>query len=398
MKVLIASDCGVPTGYGRIADEVGVRLKRRGYDIMAVSYYFDGLLPANLGGVALPYHVGVLNGKPSPQQAIGQVINVWQPDVVLSIQDMPYHTGLFYMPVTDWSRIARVIITPVDGVPIFPDWVKLAGEVDGMLTISQFGVEAYGAKGVRARLCRPGVNTDAFYRKTPAERAELRAKLGLKPDDFLLGTMCQNQGRKAVSLMVQGFMEFAKDKPNAKYLLDMDEVSAAGWHLPYLIEQQGWDASKVIYRSDAARAGLVDLNDRYNALDAHVVLAHREGYGLPLAEAMACGVVSMALDYCSGTEIVGGGKGCLIKDIGYTVPGTWGGAEDRYPDMADFVAQLNFLHDNPAEREALALRGMAWARAQTWDAAADAVQAEIEAAAAKRALWLGAAPVQAVAA
>jgi glycosyltransferase involved in cell wall biosynthesis len=393
MKVLIASDSGVSTGYGRIADEIGIRLKRRGYDVMALSYYYDALLPAQMGGTPLPYHVGSLAGKPNPVAEIGKVVNVWQPDVVLGIQDAPYHINLFQSPVCDWSRFARVYITPVDGVPMYPDWVQLAKQVDGVLTISEFGVKAFAEVGVKAALCRPGVNTDDFTRKTDAERAALREKLGIKPGAFLLGTMCQNQGRKAVTLMLKGFMEFAKDKPDARYLMDMDEASMAGWHIPNVIAQQGWDASKVIYRSDAIRAGVTSLSERYNVLDAHAVLAHREGYGLPLAEAMACGVVSMAMDYCSGTEIVGDGRGCLIRDIGYTVPGTWGGAEDRFPDLTHFVEQLNWLNDNPAEREAMALRGMAWARAQTWDAAADAVQRVIDAAAGKRAAWMAAQPV-----
>jgi len=387
MKVLIISDNGTPTGYGRIADALGVRFRRRGWDVLALSYYYDGLLPAAQDGIPLPYHVGVLSGKPNPVQAAGQVIGAWQPDAVLSIQDFPYAVNLFQAPVADWSKTARIIITPVDGVPLYPDWVALAGQVDGMLTISEFGVRALAGVGVRARLCRPGINPDRFFRRTAQERAAIRAKLGVRPGDFLLGTMCMNQGRKAVTLMMQGFVEFAKDKPEARYLLDMDEVSMAGWHLPYVIEQQGWPAEKFLFRSDALRAGVTDLTDRYNALDAHAVLSHREGYGLPLVEAMACGVVSMAMDYCSGTEIVGNGRGCLIRETGYTVPGTWGGAEDRFPDMGHFVEQLQWLHDHPAEREAMALRGMEWARAQTWDAAADATQAVIEEALARRAAW-----------
>jgi len=37
-KILIVSDSGVPSGYGRIADNLGVRLVRRGWKVMAVSF------------------------------------------------------------------------------------------------------------------------------------------------------------------------------------------------------------------------------------------------------------------------------------------------------------------------------------------------------------------------
>jgi hypothetical protein len=55
--------------------------------------------------------------------------------------------------------------------------------------------------------------------------------------------------------------------------------------------------------------------------------------------------------------------------------------------MAHFVELLQGLHDRPAEREAIALRGMDWARMQTWDATADAVQAALDEAMESRQPW-----------
>jgi glycosyltransferase involved in cell wall biosynthesis len=373
MKILIVSDCGVPTGYGRIADEIGKRLVARGHIVQALSYYYDGLLPAQYDGAILPYHVGVLVGKLDPVGDICRVINVMLPDIVLSAQDFPYHAQLFHDARVDWSKFGRVLITPVDGVPIEPSWLDLLGHVDAAMTISQFGVDSFADAGHQVGLCRPGINLDRFCQQPDHQRAENRAKLGLIPEQFVLGTMAQNQGRKAITLMLKGFFAFAKGKPDARYILDMDETSPAGWNLPNIIKQQGWDASKVLFRSDCVRAGVVELVDRYNLLDAHAVLAHREGYGLPLVEAMACGVVSMAMDYCSGPEIVGEGRGVLVPCIDYAVPGTWGGAEDKYPDIIKMAGQLQELYDDPANRFVIAQNGKAWARKQTWDSATDAV-------------------------
>jgi glycosyltransferase involved in cell wall biosynthesis len=395
MKVLIFGDGATETGFGRICDSIGVRAFKRGHQVLGAGLYFDGLLPPQFEGQPLPYHVAALASKPDPYGEVAKLIGVFQPDVVLCVQDYPYAVQLFQHPGIDWSRHARVMITPVDGVPIEPTWLDLLPHLDGAMTISEFGVKAFADAGYRVGLCRPGINPDKFFRIAPDQRREVRAKLGLTDGHFLLGTMAQNQGRKCISIMVEAFMAWAKDKPHARYLLDMDEVSPAGWHIPNMVRANGWDATKLIFRSDAIRAGITDLRDRYNALDAHVVLAHREGYGLPLVEAMACGVVSMAMDYCSGTEIVGDGRGCLVKPIDYSVIGTWGGARDYFPDKADFIGQLQWLHDHPAERAAMAERGMAWAREQTWDKAADATIAVLEAANARRKAWLAAQPVPA---
>jgi glycosyltransferase involved in cell wall biosynthesis len=241
------------------------------------------------------------------------------------------------------------------------------------MSISEFGVQAYRESGVKATLCRPGINPNEFFPYPDTQKKALRQQLGVSEDAFILGTMAQNQGRKAITKMLEGFFQFAKDKPDALYLLDMDKVSPVGWNIPHVCQQRGWDVSKLIFREDCQAKGIHELRDRYNLLDAHVVLSHREGYGLPLTEAMACGVVSIAMDYCSGKEIVGDGKGLLIKPIDYANVSTWGGADDYFPDIDDFVKQMSEIYDSPAKRQLIAEKGMAWSRSQSWDMATDNV-------------------------
>lgn len=305
-KVLVLSDCGTPSGYGRIADEVLTRFAKRGIEVFAASLGYDGLLPPVLDNTRLPYWVASLAGKPWLEE-FQKLIGPTAPDFILVIQDAPYIEAVRNLPL-DWSQIGFMAITPVDGVPIFPRWVQTLGTADAAMSISEFGVAAYRKAGVPVNLCRPGVDPNVFFKKPDAARAENRAKLGLAPGQFIVGTMAMNQGRKAISLMLKAFFEFCADKPDARYLLDMEAQSPAGWDIPALCDQFGWDKSRLIFRADAVRAGVTSLADRYNLLDAHMVISHREGYGLPLAEAMACGAVSLALDYCSGPEIVGGGR------------------------------------------------------------------------------------------
>lgn len=383
-RILVISDDGVPTGYGRISMETNRRLVKRGFEIMVLSVAFDGILPPKLDGETLPYWVGAGQGRDWITLA-QSIIQASQPDIVHVVQDAPYAQALYASNV-DWSKRALVITSPVDGVPIHPAWVDVFKQADGMLTISQFGVEAHARVGVRSVLCRPGVDLNTFYRYTDAEREQARAMLGIKPGAFVLMTAAQNQGRKAIASMLQGFFAFAQDKPDARYLLDMDKSSPVGWDIPALCQQFGWDAGKLIFREDAIRRGLTALVNRYNCADAHAVLSFREGYGMPLTEAMACGVVSIALDYCSGTEICNDGKGVLVRPVpGADLIGTWGGAVDKVPDVEDFTAHLETLYKRPSLRASIAERGMAWARSETWDKAADAVQGVYERVMAKRA-------------
>lgn len=381
-KLLWLSDDGVGSGFGRIQMNIHMGLVKRGYPVMAASLQYDGLLPASYEGSALPYHVASLAGHDWLSQ-FAALISVYQPNIIGVTQDAPYGEAVRNLQI-DWSKYAFIMITPVDGDPIYPSWADTMRKADAALTISKFGVTAYAKAGINAGLCQPGIEPDVFYRMNDDERNALRTKLGLNQDSFVLGMAAQNQGRKDIPDTLRGFFMFAADKPNARLLLDMDATSPAGWNIPAMCQQFGWDASKIIFRVDAMRAGLNHIRERYNVMDVHAVISHREGFGLPLVESQACGVATMALDWCSGTEIVGDGKGLLIKPIEYTSVSTWGNALDKFPDLNHMVSELQRMHDHPDERSVIARKGMAWAREQVWSKAVDNVVAAIEGVVKKR--------------
>jgi glycosyltransferase involved in cell wall biosynthesis len=375
-KVLIFGDVVVPSGFGRISNEVGRRLRARGYDVQAAGISYSGW-PHDL-----PFWVWPLVGQDIWGGLVG-IVNQYQPDLLLSIQDFPYHHNIWNACRIDFSKTRWVWITPIDGTPVHPDWVTLTDHADGAMVISRFGVEAMRQQGKRVDLCHPGVDAGEFYPVDVAEKAALRAKAGLPDSDYLIGVMAMNQGRKAISKMIEAFHEFARDKPNARLLLDMDKVGAAGWDIPNLCRQLGWtadEAKRITYKEDLFKLSAETfhpLRNRYGLLDAHMVISHREGFGLPLLESLACRLPTLALDWCSGPEIVGEGRGLVVKRLDYMEHGAWGGARDAFPDMADFVSKLNLLYHNPAQAQALAEAGYQWARAQTWDVAADQVEAVI---------------------
>lgn len=376
MKLAVFSDHGVPSGYGRIAMELCIRMVARGHHVNGGSLAYDGLLLPMHGAVPLPYHVATLQNNPNWVAAFNACVNVWQPDIVVAIQDMPYAQAIAESKI-DWSVIPLAIVTPVDGVPIFPGWIKLMQRAQGRMSISQFGRDAYARQGVAVKHLPMGVDLNGFRRLPADERKAVRDKLGIAFGGFVMGTVCQNQGRKAIPAMMRAFFKFAADKPDARYILWMDSSSPAGWDVETVCEQQGWDKDKLILREAAIGRGVVELNEAYNAMDLHVVLAHREGFGLPLLESMACGVATGAMDYCSGTEVVGSGRGLLINALPFTSIGTWGGAEDRFADEANMIDGMNLFYSNPAHRQVVADRGMEWARQRAWDAAADVFENEL---------------------
>lgn len=372
-KILWFGDLVTPTGFGRIGNEAARRLKMRGWDVVGAAISYTGWRHD------FPFHIYPLGGQDF-YGGLVTIVNTEQPDIIISCQDFPYHQNIWQACRIDFSKIKWVWITPIDGTPIYPDWLPLCKYADGKMVISQFGKEAFRQAGYKVDLCHPGVDTSEFYPAELEERSQLRAKLGWAADDYIIGVMCMNQGRKAIPAMLEAFFEFAKDKSNAKLYLDMDKTSPAGWDIPAMLTQMGLgdtDKARVKFREDTFRADMqlfAPLRNRYALLDAHMVISHREGFGLPLLESQACRLPTIALDWCSGPEIVGDGKGVLIKRIEYMERGTWGGSKDAYPDMRDFVSQLNTLYDNPTRAAAIAQAGYEWAIQQSWDTTTNQIE------------------------
>ena len=366
----------IPSGFGRICNEVATRLAQRGHQISGCSILWDGVMTEDWYAPQAhkyPFHITGLAGRDWTQYLFN-IVGLANPDIVIVTQDFPYGVQAYYSLKIDWSRRKFCMITPIDGEPIFEEWLKTVDEIDATFVISEFGVEAMRKAGRKVYLCPPAVDHHVFHPASAEERKSLRAKAGLA-DEFVLVMAAMNQGRKDVPHTIEGWWEFAKDKPHARLHLDMDKVSPAGWNIPTLLRTMGIPEDRVSYKEDWVKKGLNALRDRFVVCDAHSVLAHREGFGLPLMESMACGIPAIAMDWCAGTEQCGNGQGFLVnRNESSRRHSTWGNAYDYDPSIPDFTQVLNTIHNNPVGAKAIAQRGYEWAKARTWDKTTDMVE------------------------
>ena len=105
----------------------------------------------------------------------------------------------------------------------------------------------------------------------------------------------------------------------------------------------------------------------YNAADLYVSTSS-EGFGLTIAEAIACGIPAVGLDYSAVPEVIGpAGKTVPVAKI----------LDNEYghhwalPDEDAFGRTVAYLLDHPSRARELGALGPAHVRANfTWDAAA----------------------------
>lgn len=201
-----------------------------------------------------------------------------------------------------------------------------------------------GVPRERIDLAYPGV--DARFRPLPAEEVRaFRERLGL-PERFILylGTL---EPRKNLPALVQAFALLRRDQPDLHLVL----AGARGW----------WYHSLLRMISDSNLGDRVhlpgfvpaeDLPSWYNAAAAFAYPSSFEGFGLPVAEALACGRPTVTSDVSSLPEAGG--------DVALRIP-----PGDPIA-LADALARAL----TPAEAERARIAGPAHAHTFTWEAAA----------------------------
>jgi glycosyltransferase involved in cell wall biosynthesis len=194
---------------------------------------------------------------------------------------------------------------------------------------------------------RHGVDVERFHPPAQAEIDEARAAIGLSRTPYVafLGAL---EPRKNVPALIRGFANAVADRPDPPALV--------------LAGQPGWDGQieraldALPHRLRVIRAGYLAFSQLAGFLGGAEVVAYPslgEGFGLPVLEAMACGVCVLTTSRLSLPEVGG-------DAVAYC--GTGAG---------DIGAALAELLDDPARRAILASAAERRAKEFTWSHSAE---------------------------
>jgi len=255
-----------------------------------------------------------LQGSPQPWQPPGgELIEVWQVrDSLDFIEQYVHFRADFAIALFDlWAEgdeapdlfkyinqapVRLACWMPVDCEPLSkPDLFKLRGLGDCVtpIAMSRHGMRMLRNEGFKPLYVPHSIDTELF--KPMDDLKEARLKLGLDPDEFIIGINAFNSIRKAWGEQLSAFALFHSRHPNSRLLIHSVEQRSAddGVNLLFLIDELGLRDCVGFTDQFSYRQSLIGpqfLVKWYNALSVLSLASIGEGFGIPLIEAQACGV------------------------------------------------------------------------------------------------------------
>lgn len=342
-RVLFLGDLA-GTGFGSVTRDLSREMVKRGMDLRVISTneqtdtQIDPTLPRELHGRTI-----MLGGSWTGEgrEAVGIVAKAmgiftgatvpgWKPDVVLVLGD---HGSLERSP---WIELVPPDLpafhyTPIEGVGLAPSWAKLWQRFTPIAVTESGADEIEKVTGTRPPVVYHGIDPESFWQVSAARplvmrtrkgehvlrsRTDCRAFLGWPQGATILFRADRLMPRKAYPAMFRAI---------APVLAAHKDVVM---YIHCLTKDQGgdlWHESSKYPDFIRARIGSTGFHDTmggaprelltcmYNAADLYISTS-AEGFGLTVAESLACGVPAVALDYSSLPEVVGP-AGILVDDI-----------------------------------------------------------------------------------
>lgn len=313
------------TGYGTpvIPMVKEWRLLEHQVDCLAVAERGPGLMRYEDINVALPMIAKY------GTDVVKDLVRMFKSDAIISMFDPWVLNGEDYSiaekPWYAWFPIDQDVL--IDGMS------KLVSNMAQAVVYSQYAADRLPG----AVVIEPPIEVDVF---TPGDKAQAKRKMGMDPDTKIIGMVGSNLrgDRKALEVQVRAFAAFAQGKPDYKLVMLVNPFGDVA--LIDLIESLGMRGQVLFVDPFAQFYPLSDhsrLVEIYRAFDVLLHASAAEGFGMCIAEAMACGVPVIYANNTSQPEVTGG-LGYAVTDM-QAQPSPFGG-QWHYPTIDGLVDAL----------------------------------------------------------
>lgn len=264
---------------------------------------------------------------------------VWQPDLYLVAMDIPLQE-FFYNNLRQVG-IKYIAITPLENGPLTLSWTAVLLNMDSVFFISELGKqEAIKAGLTKAEHLIVGVDTKFWHPATPEEKSQLRKGLGIGDDEFVILTVADNQERKNLWAGLEIIQKLkTKTDKKIRHILVTRPDSPVGHKLNDFFIEMGLTKEVMVFTRGLP---VQDLWGLYAVSDAYLSTSKAEGLGMPVLEAMACGIPCVATDTGALHELLEKGRGFLVPPI-YSFRDVWGNSKRDMIDTEQAAVQLSWV-------------------------------------------------------
>jgi glycosyltransferase involved in cell wall biosynthesis len=392
-KVLWLSDAGCTTGFARVTHSIGERLvEDYGHQISVLAVNFRGdAWPCERAGhdhttpLRLYRPDTVLAKDIYGQSRIIEMLAKVEPDVIVTLADPQVVLNFLFDNKWDPERILlqyRPLLSymPDDGVNLPPRWTTLLPKVTNVVAMSKWGQSHYSPSEVVYHGSdpevfwpiweKPKVTSTGIVCKT---KADCKRAFNFDPDNFLVGRVDTNSGRKDYPALVKALWPLMKKyKDIDTHFHCQDEGPQAGIRFQALLSREAATVDPTRFHFPGLHSSfegweLQDLNVLYSAFDCFASTSRGEGFGLTLLEAATCGIPIVAQNVSAIPEVVGPG-GILLEPRDTLA--TPAGQDNWLADIGAFTGAIERLYQSKGLRRDLGEAGAAHAKTFSWDYAA----------------------------
>ena len=374
--VLWVGDAGCTTGFARCTHSMCDQLHTLGWtvDILGINYFGDPhRYPYRVWPCRQPFDGGL--------DAFGEgrlpiLVDRLRPDVVV-LQNDPWNIAGYIEAMSTCAHKPKVVgylavdgknqhaapLNMLDGIVVWTDWAReelLAGGCNKDIEVIPLGVDL--------SVFAPMDKVVARSRTCPPE---------LPANAFIVGYVGRNQPRKRLDLTISYFSRWiASGGVDAYLYLYVAPTRDCGVDIRSLVKYYGVSTRVILSEPELTTVmGAPDhwMTSLYNSFDVFFTTTQGEGWGLPVLEAMACGVPVVAPNWsgigswakdaallvdCTATALT-----APINGLVHTIGGI--------PDPAGSVWALSNLYVDHPSRKLLADRGLELAQRLSWSSAKD---------------------------
>jgi glycosyltransferase involved in cell wall biosynthesis len=369
------------TGFGTVTRSLGLGLLALGEDVRFLSQNELGELQEPFRSRTLVvndqmagWHAAANRGQISVRSLLeGGLWPVpWAPEAVILTADYYAARGFVFLDDDAPDAFASVPTyhyCPVEGVGLPKAWRRL-WDIVHPVAMSEFGADEIAkVTGTRPPMIYHGVDTATFYPVSAARPIRLGTEVLRSKEDCrrhfgyaLNYRLClrtdTNVPRKDYGALIDAMGQVMAERPDVALLWHCRTLDEGGdlrdWMMNWPRSVTGRMASTGHHdRMGYGALSPAELNALYNCADLYVSTSS-EGFGLTIAEALACGVPAVGMNYSSVPEVIGpAGLVVPVRTVWRNPYGHWWGSVDE----PKFAAAVGSLLDDERERKLLGAKG-----------------------------------------